>query len=206
MLATIDTAPRFHCLLSYLLPLYSRLTNNDLAVLREVVLGYLEVERCGSLSYAAGDVVVGTVAGAEPAAEVASLANGDTTKMGADTCCLLACWSYHISLDCGYVPSMINHSGFFTRSPSAWGSRSASHFVSSASLISSSVRCRMKTGLPRHLIMTCHKSAPCIRAHEGWRRTFLPSGMAARSISTLAWAKTSAEADMLTRKSATQNR
>jgi len=32
-------------------------------------------------------------------------------------------------------------------------------------------------------------------------RTFLPSGMAARSISTLAWARTSAEADMLTRKS-----
>lgn len=35
-------------------------------------------------------------------------------------------------------------------------------------------------------------------------RTFLPSGMAARSISTLAWAKTSAEADMLTRKSVAQ--
>ena len=33
-------------------------------------------------------------------------------------------------------------------------------------------------------------------------RTFLPSGMAARSISTLACASTSAEADMLTRKSA----
>jgi len=35
----------------------------------------------------------------------------------------------------------------------------------------------------------------------GMLHTFLPSGMAARSISTLAWAKTSAEADMLTRKS-----
>jgi hypothetical protein len=33
------------------------------------------------------------------------------------------------------------------------------------------------------------------------RRTFLPSGIAARSISTLAWARTSADADMLTRKS-----
>ena len=32
-------------------------------------------------------------------------------------------------------------------------------------------------------------------------RTFLPSGMAPRPISTLAWARTSAEADMLTRKS-----
>ena len=38
------------------------------------------------------------------------------------------------------------------------------------------------------------------------RRTFLPSGMAARSISTLAWASTSAEADMLTRKSGWQIR
>jgi hypothetical protein len=53
------------------------------------------------------------------------------------------------------APNIINHSGFCTRSLSGWGSRSASHFVSSASLISSSVRCRMKTGLPRHLIMTC---------------------------------------------------
>src|SRR5262245_60256566 len=31
--------------------------------------------------------------------------------------------------------------------------------------------------------------------------TFLPSGMVSRAISTLAWAKTSAEADMLVRKS-----
>lgn len=31
--------------------------------------------------------------------------------------------------------------------------------------------------------------------------TFLPSGIDSRSISTLAWARTSAEADMLTRKS-----
>jgi hypothetical protein len=74
--------------------------------------------------------------------------------------------------------------------------------VSSASLISLSVRWRMKTGLPRHLIMTCSQSAPSSAFHRsGPKRTFLPSGMAARSISTLAWAKTSAEADMLTRKS-----
>lgn len=33
------------------------------------------------------------------------------------------------------------------------------------------------------------------------RRTFLPSGMEPRAISTLAWARTSAEADILTRKS-----
>lgn len=45
------------------------------------------------------------------------------------------------------------------------------------------------------------------RGDVGWcsggnsKRTFLPSGIALRSISTLAWARTSAEADMLTRKS-----
>jgi hypothetical protein len=36
---------------------------------------------------------------------------------------------------------------------------------------------------------------------KGDIRTFLPSGIADRSISTLAWASTSAEADMLTKKS-----
>ena len=33
------------------------------------------------------------------------------------------------------------------------------------------------------------------------KRTFLPSGIAPRPTSTLAWARTSADADMLTRKS-----
>jgi hypothetical protein len=62
--------------------------------------------------------------------------------------------------------------------------RGKEYLTDSASLISDSVRWRMKTGLPRHLMMT-----------------FLPSGMAERSTSTFAWASTSAEADMLTRKS-----
>ena len=68
----------------------ARLTNDHLVIFGEVVLGYLKVERCRSLSYAARDIVVGTVAGAEPAAEVTGLANGDTSKMGADTCLSLA--------------------------------------------------------------------------------------------------------------------
>ena len=55
----------------------------------------------------------------------------------------------------GTVPSMISHSGFLTLSSSRWGSRRASHLVSSASLISESVRWRTKTGLPRHFMMTC---------------------------------------------------
>lgn len=159
MFAPIDTA-RFRSPLA--LPLvYTAigLTNDNLAVFREVILRHLEVEWCRSLSYAARNVVMGTVAGAEPAAEIAGLADGNASKMSADTCMLLAS-----SEPCAQAringPSMISHSGFFTRAESGSGSRSASHFVSSASLISSSVRCRMKTGLPRHLIMTCAHQLP----------------------------------------------
>lgn len=66
-------------------PMRLPLTDNQLALLGEIVGRDFEVQRGGSLSYTAGDVVVRTVAGAEPAAVVAGLANGDTTKMGADT-------------------------------------------------------------------------------------------------------------------------
>lgn len=61
---------------------------------------------------------------------------------------------------------MINHSGFLTRSESGWGSRSDSQFVSSASWISELVRWRMKTGLPRHLMMTWKRSRISI-CHSG---------------------------------------
>lgn len=67
-----------------------RLTNDHLAIFREIVRWDLEVERGGSLSYATRNVVVGSVAGAEPAAKVAGLADGDTSKMGADTCCFVS--------------------------------------------------------------------------------------------------------------------
>ena len=152
---------------------------------------------------------MGSVAGAEPAAKVTGLADGHATQVSADACC---CQYTKLAVSCCgvvvvvAVPNMISHSGFWTRSLSAWGSRRASHLVSSASLISPSVRWRMKTGLPRHLIMTCAVLAAAAPHHPAsiGRRTFLPSGMAARSISTLAWAKTSAEADMLTRKSVAQ--
>lgn len=65
--------------------IHCALTNHHLAFLGEVVLWDLQVERRRSLSYAARNVVVGAVAGAEPAAEVAGLANGDTSEMSADT-------------------------------------------------------------------------------------------------------------------------
>jgi hypothetical protein len=62
------------------------LTNDQKAFLGEIVGGNLEVEGGRSLSYATRNVVVGTVARAEPATEVTGLTDGDTTKMGADTC------------------------------------------------------------------------------------------------------------------------
>ena len=86
MLAPIDTASPLGPLSRYFTQC-ANLTNDDLALLGEVVLRNLEVERGGSLSYAARDVVVGSVTGAEPAAKVAGLTDGHTTEMGADTCC-----------------------------------------------------------------------------------------------------------------------
>lgn len=68
----------------------------------------------------------------------------------------------------------------------------------------------MKTGLPRHLMMTYvaiasvrqnNESSKCVSNRMFGKRTFLPSGIVLSGISTLACAKTSAEADMLTMKS-----
>lgn len=61
------------------------LTNDQSLGVSKVVLGNLEVERSGASSDSAGNVVMGSVAGAEPAAKVSSLTNGHTTQMGADS-------------------------------------------------------------------------------------------------------------------------
>jgi len=61
------------------------LTDNKLVALAKVVGGDLEVERGGAFSDAARDVVVGTVAGTEPATVLAGLADGNATQVGADT-------------------------------------------------------------------------------------------------------------------------
>lgn len=61
------------------------LTNNQLVLLWEVVFGDLEVQRSRSFPDAARDIVVGAVAGAEPTAVVAGLADGHATQMCADT-------------------------------------------------------------------------------------------------------------------------
>ena len=61
------------------------LTDDHGVVLREVVRRNLEVQRSRAFPYTAGDIVVRTVAGAEPATEVTGLTDGDTTKVSADT-------------------------------------------------------------------------------------------------------------------------
>ena len=64
-----------------------RLTDNQLgAILREVVLRDLEVQRSRAFPDTARDVIVRTVARAEPAAKVTSLADGHATQVCADTC------------------------------------------------------------------------------------------------------------------------
>ena len=56
-----------------------RLTDDQLVLLGELVHGNLQVQRGGPLPYASGDIVVRTVAGAEPTAKVTSLADGHTS-------------------------------------------------------------------------------------------------------------------------------
>lgn len=63
-----------------------RLTDNQGLILGEAVGGNLQVQRGRAPANTAGDIVVGTVAGAEPAAVVTGLTDGDTTQVGADTC------------------------------------------------------------------------------------------------------------------------
>ena len=118
-----------------------RLTDNQGLILGEAVGGNLQVQRGGALANTAGDIVVRTVAGAEPAAVVTGLTDGDTTQVGADTCrggrrvrMLQLCESQV------YLPSMTSHSGRWTRSSSGWGSRRPSHLASRASSISPWVR------------------------------------------------------------------
>lgn len=61
------------------------LTNDELVFFGEVIRRDLEVEWSRALANTSRDVVVGTVAGAEPAAKVTSLADWHTTQMRAHT-------------------------------------------------------------------------------------------------------------------------
>lgn len=62
-----------------------RLTDNQGFILGEAVGRNLQVQRGRAPANTTGDIVVGTVAGAEPAAVVTGLTDGDTTQVGADT-------------------------------------------------------------------------------------------------------------------------
>ncbi len=57
--------------------------NNNLLILREPILRHRQIQRRRPLSHPPGDIVVGAVAGTEPAAEVAGFANGDAAEVGA---------------------------------------------------------------------------------------------------------------------------
>jgi len=61
-----------------------RLTNDNLVLaIVKVVLGNLQVERGGSTSDSSRDIVVRTVARAEPSSIISSLSDGDTTQVRA---------------------------------------------------------------------------------------------------------------------------
>ena len=65
---------------------FTRLTDDEGLLGGEAVLRDLEVERSRALPYTTGDIVVGTVARAEPATVVSGLTDRDTTEVSADTC------------------------------------------------------------------------------------------------------------------------
>lgn len=69
-----------------MIPFLPSLSNNDTILLREIILGDLQVQRRGPLPRPARDVVVGAVAGAEPASEIAGFADGDAAEVCADAC------------------------------------------------------------------------------------------------------------------------
>jgi hypothetical protein len=115
---------------------------------------------------------VGAVAGAEPSAKVAGLADGHTTQVCADA------WSRPLVIlpspiticqpaASEDIPNMTSHSGFLTRWSSVSGSLNEATLMLLASSISAAVRWRMKTGLPRHLMMTCGLSVTSNIAYLG---------------------------------------
>ena len=62
----------------------SPLTDDQLAVLREIIFWNLQVQWSRAFPYTARDIIVRTVAGTEPTAEITCFADGDTAQMCAD--------------------------------------------------------------------------------------------------------------------------
>ena len=143
-----------------------------------------------------------TVAGAEPAAEVTSFANGDTTQMGADT--------YIESEFAGASQlqlKLTQHDqplGLLDTNIIGLGVTESSDvdLVGLVDLALGSVSDEdgLATPLDDDLVPVRRRK----EMQRAFALTFLPSGMALRSTSTLAMARTSAEADMLVRNSIQQ--
>lgn len=162
------------------------LTNNHLAFLREVVRRYLQVERCRALSYTARDVVMGTVAGTEPAAEITGLANGHASKMCADTCH----GQYIVfNISSSIKPTKHDQPFRLLHAVRVWlwvSQRLPLCVLSFLNLVLSAVS--DEDGFASPLdddLVSCQLLIDRLRSTMSIR-TFLPSGIAARSISTLA--------------------
>lgn len=65
-------------------PRECKLTNDNLLILGEPIRRHLQIQWRRPFPHSAGDVVVASVAGAEPAAKVAGFSNGDAAQMRAD--------------------------------------------------------------------------------------------------------------------------
>lgn len=99
----------------------SCLTDDEGIFVRELVCGDLEVQGSRTLANTTGDVVVRTVAGAEPTAKVTGFADGDTTEVSADTYINRqhnADGTESDDMLWRVLPSITSHSGFWTRSSS----------------------------------------------------------------------------------------
>jgi hypothetical protein len=59
-------------------PRISTLTNNQLPILREIILRDLQIQRRRTSPHSSRDIVMGTVAGTEPPAVITCFADGDT--------------------------------------------------------------------------------------------------------------------------------
>lgn len=161
-----------------------RLTDDEDLLLGELVRGNLEVQRSGTLADTAGDIVVRTVARAEPAAVVTGLADGHTTQVGADT---------QHDQPLGLLNTLVVGLGVAQALPLC--------VTGLVDLILGTVTDEDGLSTPLDDDLFGNVLGYFEGGTRASSRTFLPSGMAPRAISTLAWARTSAEADMLTRKS-----
>lgn len=166
-----------------------RLTDDEGGLVGEVVGRNLQVQGSGALADAARDVVVRTVAGAEPTAKVAGLADGDTAEVGADT---------NHDEPLGLLDTVRVRLGITEGLPGhrlglldLLGGPVTDEDGLAAPLEDDLLEVNMSVMLFRCIYIRVPAGEP----------TFLPSGTVLKSSSTLAMARTSAEADMFIKKS-----